>query len=77
MIHDQNTLALIEAAQAATPWCAACGQPTTVVDRDGELWLECLTLTEDRAPLAAALHAIAPHEHSRLLSAEEATTIAA
>ena len=76
MIHDHDTLALIEVALEATPWCATCGMPTTVVERRGELWLECLSLTKERSPLAAAFRRLALHERQRLLTAEEATIAA-
>ena len=42
-----RALDLIESAIRSQPFCP-CGQPTDAVTRDGEIWLDCVTLREDK-----------------------------
>lgn len=55
MLTDQQILERIEDAQTATPFCAQCGQPTTIAERDHGLWLECASLLQPRSRLQSLL----------------------
>ena len=43
-MHDDSVLVAIDAA-LRTPEACGCGSMFTPVERDGELWLECPSLT--------------------------------
>ena len=49
-----HALDLIESATRSTPYCA-CGEPTDVIARDGEIWLDCATLREDKGAVRRLL----------------------
>ena len=55
MFTNAQQLERIEAAQTTTPFCEECGLPTTIVDRDGALWLACMSLTRPRSRLQSVL----------------------
>jgi hypothetical protein len=44
---NSRALDLIESAIRSGPYCT-CGEPTDVVARDGEIWLDCVTLREEK-----------------------------
>lgn len=45
---DDRARVLVELALDRHPYCRACGQPTTVVQADGALWLECASWQRPR-----------------------------
>jgi hypothetical protein len=55
MLTNQKLLERIEDAGRVSPFCTYCWSPTTIVERDGALWLECSTLSERRGGLRALL----------------------
>lgn len=49
----------LELAQQRYPFCSHCGSPMDIVERDGQLWIECVALTQShgiRHRLAEAFH---------------------
>ncbi len=44
---NTRALDLIEGTIRSTPFCA-CGERTDAIARDGEIWLECVTLGEEK-----------------------------
>ena len=67
MIENRQAVDLIERAHDAQPFCG-CGRHTTLVDRDGAIWLECSSLEETReGAFARALSVITAGAHTREL----------
>lgn len=68
MNHDRSIVDYIERAIDARPWCP-CGWHTTLVWRDGAIWLECASVTEAAGALARLVAWVsAPtHVHTRLI----------
>jgi hypothetical protein len=61
MFDNAHLLDLIEHALDTDPFCPACGEPTTIKDDDGRLWLVC-TATLDPVGVGARISAvILPH----------------
>jgi hypothetical protein len=46
MMDNKSAVAAIEMAEYATPFCG-CGQLTSATGRDGNVWLECISLREE------------------------------
>lgn len=44
MFNNEDLVDRIEDAVRVTPFCTYCWSPTTVIERDETLWLECSTL---------------------------------
>jgi hypothetical protein len=44
---NTHALDLIESAIRSTPYCV-CGEPTDAIAREGEIWLDCVTLREEK-----------------------------
>ena len=61
MNHDQ-TIDRIEAAIGRDPFCA-CGEPTTIVARDGAIRLECPTLSAPRGSVGRLLDLVLGPAH--------------
>ncbi len=55
MLSNQDLLERIEDAERLVPVCDQCGSPTTVVERDNALWIECPTLASRRSGLRSLL----------------------
>ena len=68
-----SALEIIEQACRDQPYCAACGQHTGPVARDGGIWLECPSWTEHKSLLARIISFQAGHIR-RLLIDESTTT---
>ncbi len=67
MIDNRQAVDLIERAHDAQPFCR-CGRHTTLVDRDGRIWLECSSLEDTReGAMARVLSAITAGAHTREL----------
>jgi hypothetical protein len=73
-MYDRETiLHLVQDAERDTPHCA-CGALMTPADRDGALWLECITSRQPgngrtRRPLT--LDWLLPHTRRLIVDAEE------
>jgi hypothetical protein len=48
MLDQHSAMVAIEFAERETPRCT-CGAPTSPIGRDGNVWLECITLSEQRS----------------------------
>jgi len=46
MVNNRSAIEAIEAAERATPFCG-CGELTAPEGRDGNVWLECISLREE------------------------------
>ena len=55
MFTNEDLVERIEDAVRVTPLCTYCWSPTTVVERDKTLWLECWTLENRPTGLRALL----------------------
>ena len=55
MFSNQQLIEKIEDAQVTSPYCVQCGEPTTITERDGVLWLECTSLANRRSRLQSLL----------------------
>lgn len=55
MYTNLQIIERIEDAQTKPPFCAECGQPTAIVQRDNILWLECSSLGHRRSRLHSLL----------------------
>jgi hypothetical protein len=62
MFEHARMLDLIEHAQDVDPYCPVCGAPTTVDDRDGQLWLVCSATLTATTMIERVSAAILPHE---------------
>lgn len=67
---DDRTRVLVEVALDRHPFCRACGQPTTVIQEDGALWLECVSYERPRHPLLRLVTADFTFGHDRELLLE-------
>ena len=47
MLDQHSAMVTIELAEREMPRCT-CGAPTSPIGRDGNIWLECATLSEQR-----------------------------
>ena len=45
-MDNQSAIEAIEIAERATPFCV-CGEVTAPAGRDGNVWLECISLREE------------------------------
>jgi len=74
---NEHALDLIETAMRQDPWCP-CGEPTTVVARDGLILLECRTVAEARSPVRRLVAAaFAPAHLARPIVEDPALAAAA
>ncbi len=53
----------LELAQQHYPFCSYCGEPMTIVARDGQLWIECGTVARPRPGLRRRLSASLHERH--------------
>ncbi len=67
-----SALEIIEQACREQPYCAACGQQTRPVARDGGIWLECPSWADRKSRLARIVSFQAGH--TRRLLVDESTT---
>ena len=44
---NTRSLDLIESTIRSSPYCA-CGEPTDAIAREGEIWLDCVTLRKEK-----------------------------
>lgn len=65
MPDNRDLLQTIDAAVRRAPFCEQCGQPTTVAERDDELWLECSGLANRRGRLQRLAVLDFPSLHTR------------
>lgn len=61
----------IETAQRAVPVCQACGRPTRVVERDGAIYLLCVSRDPIPSGWRGWLESLAGHYEERLVEPEE------
>ena len=68
MMDNKSAVDAIEMAEYATPFCV-CGQLTSATGRDGNVWLECISLREEPkgGAVARLLHALTDPGHVREL----------
>jgi len=71
-----RALDLIESAIRSQPYCP-CGEPTDAVARDGEIWLDCVTLREDKGVLQRLMTLDFATHLSRPVVADPAALMAA
>ena len=66
MFDNGTAIEAIERAERATPFCS-CGEPTAPAGRDGNVYLECISLRDEqpRSPVARLLRAITEPAHVR------------
>jgi len=58
---------LIELGMTRRPYCRQCGAPTTVVEHDDGLWLECTAIRRPSHPLLRLLDSALGPTHDRQL----------
>jgi hypothetical protein len=73
---NTRALDLIESAVRSTPYCA-CGEPTDAIAREGEIWLECVTLREEKGIVRRLLSLDFVGHVSRPIVDDPAFTLAA
>jgi hypothetical protein len=71
MSENARLLDLIERALDVDPYCPVCGAPTTVDDRDGQLWLLCSATLSPSSVVERVSAAILPHERRLVLDLSE------
>ena len=64
MLDNRSAIEAIEIAERATPFCV-CGEVTSPTGRDGNVWLECISLREEPTggPITRFLRAITEPVH--------------
>ena len=65
MFTNEDLVERIEDAMRVSPFCRFCWSPTTVIERDEALWLDCSTLSEPRGGLRALLTLDFPSRHTQ------------
>jgi hypothetical protein len=65
MFTNEDLVERIEDAMRVSPFCHFCWSPTTVIERDEALWLDCSTLSEPRGGLRALLTLDFPSRHTQ------------
>ena len=55
MFTEPQIVDRIEDALSKSPYCKQCGQPNTIAERDGALWLECSSIAHPRSRLQTLL----------------------
>jgi hypothetical protein len=65
MFTNEELVERIENAVRVSPFCRYCWSPTTVVERNETLWLDCSTLSERRGGLRALLTLDFPSRHTQ------------
>lgn len=71
MFENARMLDLIEHALDVDPYCSVCGAPTTVDDRDGQLWLVCSATLPPTSVIERISAAILPHERRFVVDLSE------
>jgi hypothetical protein len=71
MFENARMLDLIEHALDADPYCPVCGAPTTVDERDGQLWLVCSATLSATSVVERVSAAILPHERRLVVDLSE------
>ena len=71
MFDRAKALDLIESALDTDPYCPVCGAPTTVVDRDGRLMLECSAASAPDGLFARLGAAVLPHLRREIVDLSE------
>lgn len=71
MFEHARMLDLIEHALDLDPYCPVCGAPTTVDDRDGQLWLVCSATLRPTSVVERVSAAILPHERRLVVDLSE------
>lgn len=67
MPYDRSVIAVIEAAQAQTPYCRACGTQTTIRTQGDRVLVECASADRARGRLGRLLFELAAHERVQVL----------
>ena len=65
MFKNETVVERIEDAMRAAPFCRYCWSHTTVVERDGALWLECSTLEHRQTSLRSLVTLDFPSRHTQ------------
>jgi hypothetical protein len=73
MFNNQHLLDLIEDAERRHPLCEQCGLPTTVLEQDESLWLECSGLASRPGGLRSLLRLDFASLHTRRAIADFST----
>jgi hypothetical protein len=72
MKNNVAAMFAIERAERETPFCG-CGEPTSPVARDGEIWLECVSINEPKGnPITRLIDTIVAPAHVRRFIVEDA-----
>jgi hypothetical protein len=71
MLDRNSVMVNIEMAERDIPYCS-CGAPTSPIGRDGQIWLECVSLSEERTegPLGRIFRFLTEPAHVRELIIE-------
>lgn len=62
---NNDLLYLIEGAARERPFCEQCSEPTVIVERDGALVLQCVSLGQPRTRLQSLLRLDFASVHTR------------
>jgi hypothetical protein len=65
----------IETALRDTPFCGACGAHTSIVEREGGLWLSCSQLGAATDGIGGTLKRLVPHDLRPLVERDEVAEI--
>jgi len=65
MFTNEDLVERIEDAMRVSPFCRYCWSPTTVVERDAALWLECSTLEHRQTSLRSLVTLDFPSRHTQ------------
>jgi hypothetical protein len=67
VVDDDRARDLIELGVTRRPDCRRCGAPTSVVEHDDGLWLECTAIRRPSHPLLRLLDGVIGPTHDREL----------
>ena len=71
MFDNARLLDLIEHALDADPFCSVCGEPNTIEDDAGRLWLVCSATLDPTGVGARIRAAILPHRRYLVVDLSE------
>lgn len=67
--ENQRAVDLIEAAERSSPYCL-CGSHMLAIAHDGEIWLECAELRQEKTGISGLLSRLTAFSHSRRMIME-------
>ena len=71
MDFDRQVVALVERAMDDSPLCSRCGQPMTVNDDAGRLWLTCTALDRPRSRFGRVVDVLVGHDRELIADLAE------